>query len=776
ADLLEKARDDLCRDLSERKKRGQSVVMFFDTMGARDHFTENRRIGKKITLEIGILSEGFIWEALGLVIVAEADLYGRQKLLGRRYDPDTRTGAKPRQGIGTRVADLTCIEPGDIVVHVEYGLGKYCGLFEISVGGVFQEVLSIEYADGAKVYIPVLQAHLLTKYIGTSQRHVRLHRLGGKRWLREKDDVESSLRDLAASLLKTQAERETLSGYSFSHDPLWQHEFDGSFPYRETVDQQNAIQAIKEDMESKRPMDRLVCGDAGYGKTEVAMRAAFKAVMDGKQVAVLVPTTVLAQQHFESFTNRMAAYPVRIAMLSRFRTLGNRAQTKRGLAEGTVDIVIGTHALLQDGVRFRDLGLVVIDEEQRFGVWHKEWLKNRKQLVDVLTLTATPIPRTLYMGLSGTRDMSLIQTPPSERTAIQTIVTRNTDKVVRDAILRELNREGQVFFLHNRVMTIDRVKTRLESLVPTAKIAVAHGQMGAGALAAVMQKFVAGEYDVLLCTTIIESGVDIPRANTILIDRADRFGIADLYQLRGRVGRSSHKAYAFLILPAEGTLSGDARSRIKALSKYSSLSAGFNLALRDLEIRGAGNMLGSMQSGYIAAIGFGLYCQLLRRTVAGLKHEELPPVIDVKTNIDFISLAAGKDNADSSAVIPHSYIEDEGLRIELYRKIAGAAFLKEISALKGDISDRFGPIPEPIDRLLKITKLRIICAEKNITAVETRDDKVIFMRGHDYLKQNQRFPRLKGTTSTKRLNELLKLARTVDDWAGSKKAVNNSLY
>ena len=763
-DMAEEARRRLLADLDERASRGQSTFLFFDTPGALEHFRERFEGDGGPALRTGILSEGFHADAFGLTIVAESDIYGRRKVLSRRYEPHTRR-AKPDPNLGMRVADLTCIEPGDMVVHGEHGVGKYRGLYEISVSGQMQEVLSIEYADSAVVHVPVSQSHLLTRYVGASKKAVQLHKLGGKRWTNEKAAAERSIEDLAAALLETQARREVLKGHAFSPDVSWQHEFDGSFPYRETVDQSRAIRMIKQDMESARPMDRLVCGDAGYGKTEVAMRAAFKAVMDSKQVAVLVPTTVLAQQHFDTFMNRMAAYPVRVEMLSRFCTGAQRARIIRDLAAGTVDIVIGTHALLQEGVRFKDIGLVVIDEEQRFGVRHKEWLKGVRRLVDVLTLTATPIPRTLYMSLAGARDMSLIQTPPVERTAIQTVVTRNTDKVVREAILREMGRDGQVFYLHNRVMSIERVKSRLKRVVPEARVEIAHGRMASGTLAAVMHRFVKGEFDVLLCTTIIESGMDIPRANTILIDRADRFGIADLYQLRGRVGRSSHKGYAILMLPSHGMIDPDARRRINAVRKYSALSAGFNLALRDLEIRGSGNILGAQQSGHITAIGFGLYCQLLKRTVARLRDEEMPPVIDVDMRLDFLELSPRAEGDENAAMVPYGYIDDESLRVEIYRKLAETARRPDVESLARELADRFGPVPATVERLLKVADIRIACAERNIRNVDVRSDKVVLSRFGEYLTRGSRFPRLTGANSAERLEELLSLVESADEWS-----------
>jgi len=762
-DLMEESRRVLLAELNSRAGQGYKVIIFFDTAGSLEHHkTLLEKNGlSEIATETGVLSEGFMCDELRLLVVSEADLYGTRKTNSRRYDPAQKRST-PEPVIGMRVSELTDIEPGDIVVHADHGIGKYRGLNEIKINGQLQEVLTIEYAGKAKLHVPVSQAHLLSRYVGISRHSVKLHTLGGKGWSREKTDAERSIADLAASLLETQAHRSLLAGHQYPPDTQWQYEFEASFPYVETADQHKVIMEIKHDMQSSRPMDRLVCGDAGYGKTEVAMRAAFKAVMDDRQVAVLVPTTVLAQQHFETFAERMAPYPIRVEMLSRFCSQGRHNQTVKGLADGSVDIVIGTHALLQENIRFKDLGLVIVDEEQRFGVTHKEKFKQMRKLVDVLTLTATPIPRTLYMSMTGARDMSLLQTPPRERMAIETIVAKNTDDIVRKAILSEINRDGQVFYLHNRVMTIEHVRRRLEEIVPEAKVAVAHGQMVSGELSSVMEAFVSGEFNLLLCTTIIESGMDIPRANTIMIDRADRFGMADLYQLRGRVGRSSQKGYAYLLIPPHGWIDPDARKRIGTVKKYSGLSAGFNIALRDLEIRGAGNLLGAQQSGHITAIGFGLYCQLLRRSVAQLKKEPVPPIIDVDLRLDFIRLTSDSTASDNSAVIPYEYIEDERLRISVYRKIAEAATPAEIKSLREELNDRFGPIPPPLNRLVKMAEIRIICAEHQIKSVETREDKVMMVRNNDYLMNKNLFPRLTGRTPDNRLDEIIDMARSFE--------------
>jgi len=751
-DAVTAARNHLLDDLAQQADLGQTVLFYFYTPGTAERFKETA----PAPLHPGIhahqpLSGGFHSASLNLWIVAESDLYG-QKVQSRR--PSVRrletTG-------GARITDWTDMEPGDLVVHVENGIGRYLGLREISLNNTLQEVLAIEYADDAKLYVPVSQAHLLTRYVGVGKRSAPLHRLGGKRWAKEKASAERAIEDMAAELLETQAARESQVGTAFAPDSPWQHEFEASFPFTETPDQDRAIIDTKSDMEKPRPMDRLICGDAGYGKTEVALRAAFKAVLSARQVAVLVPTTVLAQQHFDTFRERMAPFPVTVAMLSRFCTPSEHTQVLAGLRDGSIDIVIGTHGLIQPGVVFRDLGFVIIDEEQRFGVRHKERFKQIRRMVDVLTLTATPIPRTLYLSLTGARDLSTIQTPPQERQAVETIVARDSDEVLRAAILRELNREGQVFFIHNRIMTIDRVRERLHRLVPEARIEIAHGRMPAAALAEIMDRFVRNECDILLSTTIVESGMDIPNANTILIDRADRFGLAELYQLRGRVGRASCQAYAYLLLPHQAGIDPIARKRIQAITQHSALGAGFRLALRDLEIRGAGNLLGSEQSGHIGAVGFGLYCQLLKRTIARQKGEELPPLAEIELRLDFIDLTPASAAADNSAAIPIDYIDDERLRVSLYRKLAECSRPAEVDRLRDEFSDRFGPRPPAVERLLLMARLRIAASRRGLTSLETREDRILATRGGQLaLLEDGLLPRLKNKAPAARLRELIR--------------------
>jgi len=552
-----------------------------------------------------------------------------------------------------------------------------------------------------------------------------------------------------------------VEGAAFSIEHAWLDDFEAAFPYQETNDQIKAIADVKADMAMAKPMDRLICGDAGYGKTEVAMRAAFVAVINNRQVAVLVPTTILAEQHYESFRERMAPYPFRIEVISRLHTVARRKKIIEDLNDGAVDIVIGTHALLNPAVAFKDIGLLVIDEEQRFGVKHKEHLKQARQIVDVLTMSATPIPRTLYMSMTGARDMSLLQTPPRERVAVETKVARDSDSLITNAIRQELNRKGQVFFLYNRVMTIGMMHRRIEKLVPDAVVAVAHGQMGGPELAAVMRSFEAGEIDVLLCTTIIESGLDIPRANTILIHRADRFGIAQLYQLRGRVGRSSRRGFAWLLLPEYGYVEADARQRINALKRHSGLSAGFNLALRDLEIRGSGNLLGAAQSGHIAAIGFGLYCQLLKRTIARFKGEKPPMLVDVVLDLDFIDFSPGLINQDRSACLPYDYVEDEAHRMKLHKRLAETVQVKEVRKLLREIEDRYGRAPVAAKRLFKLGELRVDAARKNLGRIEVKGDKLYLYKSgkRDPILFDDHIPHVKGVLPDKRLNTILRLVR-----------------
>ncbi|HEY1893781.1 MAG TPA: transcription-repair coupling factor, partial [Chthoniobacterales bacterium] len=628
--------------------------------------------------------------------------------------------------------------------------------------GARQEVLVLEFADDAKLYVPLEQAYLVSRYVGVGKKSPPLSSLADAKWARAKKNATASIFDYAGKMLALQAERQTNPGHAFGADTKWQAEFEHSFPYRETPDQLTAIIDTKTDMEQSQPMDRLICGDVGFGKTEVAIRAAFKAVMEGKQVAVLAPTTVLAQQHFETLRQRMLDYPIRIEMLSRFRSPAEQKKVLQLLLEGGVDIVIGTHRLISGDVRFKDLGLVVIDEEQRFGVLHKEKFKELFKLVDVLTLSATPIPRTLYLSLVGVKDMSTIETPPQNRLPVETAVCGYDERIIRDAINRELERQGQVFFLHNRVHSIEKVRDRIAALCPNARVEFGHGQMDSDELEAVMHRFVMGKIDVLVCTTIIESGLDIPNANTIIIDRADRFGLADLYQLRGRVGRAEHKAYAYLLLPRELMMIGAARKRINAIKQYSSLGAGFRIAMRDLEIRGAGSILGTAQSGHIMAVGFDLYCQLLKQAVAQIKGQKPRWRLEVELRLDFVATNEAEfvhGDARVSAFLPRSYINDTPLRIQAYRRIAEITTAEQLDRLIKEWRDRFGAFPKAVENLITLAQIKLAAAIQEISRVETREDKLMLTRRGDFILVGGKFPRLFAPEIEKRLQEILGLLR-----------------
>ncbi|HET7624825.1 MAG TPA: transcription-repair coupling factor [Verrucomicrobiae bacterium] len=740
-------------------------------------------------ISIGSLARGVISDAAKVVVVTDAEIFGRYKIQRPRR-------LKSPHALATRSAldiDFTDLEEGDLVVHVQHGVGRFLGLKNLPAVSSSKletrnqksetECLVIEYApnnpgdEPPKLYVPVTESHLVSKYVGAGKISPPLNTLGGTRWHKAKEQAERAVRDVASELLAIQAARESLSGHPFKPDTAWQREFESAFIFEETPDQLRAIRETKFDMEKPKPMDRLICGDVGFGKTEVAIRAAFKAVMDGRQVAVLVPTTVLAQQHFNTFRERMADYPIRVELLSRYRSRRQQNRVVKDLALGAVDIVIGTHRLIQNDIAFKDLGLVVIDEEQRFGVLHKEKFKMLRKLVDVLTLSATPIPRTLYLALTGARDMSAIQTPPHDRLPVETIVTQYDERIIREAIQREINRGGQVYFLHNRVMTIHTMEQKLRALVPHARIVVGHGQMHADELEEVMTQFINGEADVLLSTTIIESGLDIPNANTIIIDRADRFGLSDLYQLRGRVGRYKHQAYAYLLLPRHAGLLADVRKRISAIRQYSTLGSGFKIAMRDLEIRGAGNLLGSEQSGHITAVGFDLYCQLLKQCVAALKGEKIPARIEVSIRFDFLALNATEENPDDAelekpapvspgnratqnpphASLPRPYIPEPHHRIEMYRKLAQATGKTALESLRAELRDRFGPLPEPVELLLQIGELKNLAAERGITIIEVKEDKLMLTRRGDFVMVGGRFPRLTKKAAAARLKEIKKL-------------------
>jgi len=609
------------------------------------------------------------------------------------------------------------LNPGDYVVHMDFGIGVFQGLVKATIDGAEREYLRVDYEGEDALYVPIHHADRLGRYVGAAGQAPLVHRLGTTDWARVKEQAKKAAIDVAKELLELYSARQVVPGFAFAQDTEWQQELEASFPYIETDDQMQAITEAKADMERDRPMDRLICGDVGYGKTEVALRAAFKAVMGGKQVALLVPTTVLAQQHFTTFRRRLAPFPVRVEMLSRFRTPKEQRDVVEGLSTGAVDIVIGTHRLLSTDVSMKDLGLLVIDEEQRFGVTHKERLKRMRTEVDVLTMTATPIPRTLYMSLTGVRDMSTIQTAPEERLAIKTHVGQYDETLIRKAILRELDRGGQVFFVHNRVRGIQQIRRRLEHIVPEASYAVGHGQMPERELEQVMIDFSEGNVDVLVCTTIIESGLDIPNANTIIINRADQFGLAQLYQLRGRVSRGANRAYAYFLYGRSARVTETAGKRLQAILEASDLGAGFSIAMRDLEIRGAGELLGTRQHGHIAAVGFDLYCRLLAQAVSELKGEA-PRTLTDETRAYVSPLEHSVQiTLPLDASLPTDYVPDEALRLQLYRRLAGLASLDEIDAMGAELQDRFGALPLPAMNLLYQLRLKVIAQEAGVDSI-----------------------------------------------------------
>jgi len=755
--LAEAKRDQFIKRLNEWRKKKARIVTYFQTEGEIERFREliSADVLQHVDLALGTLARGFCFPPADLVVLSAAELFGR-------FAPHARRRLYHAERHRAQI-DFSELNEDDLVVHLEHGVARFAGLTRIpTTTNGEQEVLALEFADEAKLYVPLEQAYLVSRYVGVGKRSPQLSSLADSKWARAKKNAASSIFDYAGKMLAVQAERETVPGHAFGPDTKWQREFEHSFPFRETPDQMKAIIDAKIDMEQPRPMDRLICGDVGFGKTEVAIRAAFKAVMDGRQVAVLAPTTVLAQQHFEVFRQRMLDYPVRIEMLSRFRSQGEQRKILELLHQGGVDIVIGTHRLISGDVVFKDLGLVVIDEEQRFGVLHKEKFKELFKLVDVLTLSATPIPRTLYLSLVGVKDMSTIETPPLNRLPVETIVCGYDERIIRDAINRELERQGQVYFLHNRVQTIDRVREKIVDLVPQARVEIGHGQMDSDELEEVMARFVAGKIDVLVCTTIIESGLDIPNANTIVIDRADRFGLADLYQLRGRVGRAEHKAYAYLLLPREMMTIGAARKRINAIKQYSSLGAGFRIAMRDLEIRGAGSILGTAQSGHIMAIGFDLYCQLLKQAVAQLKGRKFQPRLEVDLRIDFVATNEAEfaqlgPEQRIPAFVPANYVSDTGLRIKAYREIAEIGTRDQFDRVQREWRDRFGKFPEAVDNLFLLAEIKLAAAKAGISRVEVRERKLMLTRRGEFILVDGKFPRL--VAKPTHLAEVLELTK-----------------
>jgi len=649
------------------------------------------------------LSEGIVFADTKLVIYGNADLF-------ETLPPAQRPRTRPKTA--SFFSDLSDLKPGDFVVHVDHGIGEFEGLRQVAVEGAYGEFMLLKYFGDAKLYVPLARLDLVQKYQSLGGAKPTLDRLGAGVWEARKSRVRKSVSDMAEQLLALYAERKLAAGHAFPTDGNWQREFEDSFEFEETPDQQKAIEDVKKDMEAGLPMDRLLCGDVGYGKTEVAMRAAFKAVADSKQVAVLAPTTVLAFQHYETFRRRFAAFPARIEMMSRFRSEKEQKATLEGLEAGKVDIVIGTHRLLSKDVMFHELGLLVVDEEQRFGVAHKERLKEMRKNVDVLTMSATPIPRTLHMSLVGLRDMSVIETPPRDRLAIQTTVAGFSETLVQRVIEEEIARDGQVFFVHNRVESIASLAAMVQRLAPKARIVVGHGQMRESELEKVMLKFIRGEADVLVSTTIVENGLDIPRANTIVINRADRMGLSELYQLRGRVGRSNQRAYAYLLVPPGATLTPIARQRLAALKEFSDLGAGFRIAALDLELRGAGNLLGREQHGHIEAVGFDMYCQMMERAVAEKKGEARTPERRATLNLG------------QEIRIPPEYIEAENLRLRIYKRIAGVTSDEEREEVRREMEDRFGPPPAAVDNLLDYAVLKALAEKLLVATVDRRGDQI----------------------------------------------------
>lgn len=752
--LQEEKREQFFSQLAAWQADDWTIAMSFANKGEEARFTELAgELGHLLILR-GEIHAGFVIPSLKLAVISSSELFGRYRSAGvvRRSLLDRHNSSR---------VSLEEIQLADLVVHYEYGIGRFRGI-QLSDDGHSEEIV-IEYQKGALLSVPIDQAHLVAKYVGMGGKTPELNQLGATTWKNTRKTAEKSILDYAAQILRIQAERQVNEGYAHPPDSRWMWEFENSFHFTETTDQRRAIEETKRDMEQAQPMDRLICGDVGFGKTEVAIRAAFKAVTGGKQVAILVPTTVLAEQHCRTFRERMSDYPVRVELLNRFRTPAEVRATIKGLADGSVDIVIGTHRLLSGDVCYHNLGLVVIDEEQRFGVKHKEKFKEIFRHVDILTLSATPIPRTLYMALMGTRDMSTIDTPPPNRTPVHTTISPYDERVIRDAILRELKRGGQVFFLHNRVKTIEMMRKKLQALVPDARILVGHGQMEQDELEVVMNKFVQAEADILLATTIIETGIDIPNANTILIDRADRFGLADLYQLRGRVGRAGEKAYAILLLPRDMLTQGDARKRIQAIRQYTALGSGFKIAMRDLEIRGAGNLLGTKQSGHIAAVGFDLYCKLLRQSVDRLKGRPLPQRAEITFRADFIALSEAeyqRGDADIillPAYLPADYVDETRLRVNAYRELAECLNEKELEALEIAWRDRFGRFPEAVENLFAISRAKLRATHKKISAIELKGQKLTLTRNGSPITIDNRHPRLKAMEAKAKIKETLDL-------------------
>ncbi|AJA49785.1 transcription-repair-coupling factor [Clostridium pasteurianum DSM 525 = ATCC 6013] len=684
------------------KPRGERLVNTLRDRGIESSYRneiQNIQFGE-IIITFGSLNKSFEYPDLKLCVISDKEIFGESK---------RRSKKKPQKGV-SKIKSFAELKPGDYIVHVNHGIGVYKGIEQLEVEGHKKDYLELTYSGDDKLFVPVEQLDLVQKYIGSDGNSPKINKLGGNEWSKAKNKVRKSINEIAEELVKLYAIRSTLKGYTYSNDTVWQKQFEDEFPYDETPDQLSAIEDIKQDMEVGKVMDRLLCGDVGYGKTEVAVRIAFKAVMDGKQVAFLVPTTILAEQHYTNFKKRFSDFPVKIDMISRFRTSAQQKSTIKALKEGNVDILIGTHRILQKDVQFKDLGLLIVDEEQRFGVTHKEKIKNLKKNIDVLTLTATPIPRTLHMSLTGVRDISVMETPPEERYPVQTYVVEYNDQLIRDAIMRELNRGGQVFFVYNRVETINDMAGTLAKLLPEAKIAVAHGQMTERELETEMLGFMNKEYDILLCTTIIETGIDIQNVNTMIIYDADRMGLSQLYQLRGRVGRTNRMAYAYFTYRKDKVLTEVAEKRLKAIKEFTELGSGFKIAMRDLEIRGAGNMMGSAQHGHMASIGYDLYCRMLEDAIkqykGDIEKEPIETFIDIKVD----------------AYIPNSYIKNEIQKIEIYKKIASIESKDEFLDIQEELEDRYSDIPPSVSNLMHIAYIKSLARQLGVIDIKDKKD------------------------------------------------------
>lgn len=690
--------------LSGTRPRGERLVDTLRDKGIESLYSDKlHEINPgQVVITFGNQLRGFEYPSLKLSVISDKEVFGDYK----------RKTQKHNKSAAGKIKSFTELKPGDYVVHTNYGIGIYKGIKHIDMDGHKRDYLELSYAAADKLYVPVEQLDMVQKYIGSEGNSPKITKLGGTEWVKTKNKVRNSINEIAQDLLKLYATRATMKGYKFSKDTVWQKQFEGEFPYEETPDQLLAIEDIKQDMESDKAMDRLLCGDVGYGKTEVAIRAAFKAVLDGKQVAFLVPTTILAEQHYNNFIQRFSDFPVKVDMVSRFRTPAQQKNTLKEVKAGNVDILIGTHRILQKDILFKDLGLLIIDEEQRFGVTHKEKIKDLKKNIDVLTLSATPIPRTLHMSLVGVRDISIIETPPEERYPVQTYVVEYNDQLIKDAIMREVNRGGQVYFLYNRVETIRDMASYISKLVPDVNVAVAHGQMTERELEKVMLEFMQNKFHVLICTTIIETGIDIPNVNTIIIYDADKMGLSQLYQLRGRVGRSNRIAYSYLTYKKDKVLTEVAEKRLKAIKDFTELGSGFKIALKDLEIRGAGNMMGSSQHGHMAAVGYDLYCRMLEETIklmtGEISNESVETSVELKVD----------------AYIPGTYIEDEVQKIEIYKRIAAIEGKEDVLEIQEELMDRFSDIPNPVLNLIEISYVRSIAKGVGIEDITQKNQEV----------------------------------------------------